>query len=101
MQIKPAGHRIVVLPDDVETTTKSGIVIATGTQELREQLAQVDGVVISMGPTCFADQPEDWCAIGDRVIFGKYSGIIREVDGKKYRIINDLDVVAVLENEDE
>lgn len=98
--INPKGHRVLVLPDAIETTTKSGIVVATGTQELREQLAQVDGVVVAMGNTCYADQPEPWCAVGDRVIFGKYSGIIREgKDGKKYRIINDLDVVGTVDKE--
>ncbi len=96
--INPKGHRILVLPDEIEVTTKSGIVVATGTQELREQLAQVDGIVVAMGNTCFSDQPEAWCAVGDRVIFGKYSGITREgKDGKRYRIINDLDVVATVE----
>jgi co-chaperonin GroES (HSP10) len=96
--IHPKGHRVLVLPDAIETKTKSGIITTTATQEFREELAQVDGVVVEMGNTCFSDQPEPWCKIGDRVIFGKYSGIIREgQDGKKYRIINDLDIVATLE----
>jgi co-chaperonin GroES (HSP10) len=96
--INPKGHRLLVLPDEVEVTTKSGIVIATGVQEFREQLAQVDGVVVAMGNTCYSDQPEPWCKVGDRIIFGKYSGIIREgKDGKKYRVINDLDCVATIE----
>jgi co-chaperonin GroES (HSP10) len=98
--IHPKGHRVLVLPDEVETTTKSGIITATGTQVLREELAQVDGIVVAMGNTCYSDQPESWCKLGDRVIFGKYSGIIRfGKDGKKYRIINDLDVVATLDKE--
>lgn len=96
--ISPKGHRLLVLPDEVETTTKSGIVVTTATQEFREQLAQVDAVVVAMGNTCYSDQPEPWCKVGDRIVFGKYSGIIREgKDGKKYRIINDLDCVATIE----
>ena len=96
--ISPKGHRLLVLPEEVETTTKSGIVVTTATQEFREQLAQVDGIVVAMGNTCYSDQPEPWCKIGDRIVFGKYSGIIREgKDGKKYRVINDLDAVAVIE----
>ena len=96
--IKPKGPRILVLPDEIEKTTASGIVITTSTSEFREQLAQVDGIVVAMGNTCFHDQPEPWCKVGDRIIFGKYSGIIREgKDGKKYRVINDLDCVATIE----
>ena len=98
--IHPKGHRVLVLPDEVETTTKTGIVLATATQEQREQLAQVDGIVVEMGNTCFHDQPEPWCKIGDRVIFGKYSGIIRKGnDGKTYRIVNDLDIVGTVTKE--
>lgn len=98
--ICPKGHRILVLPDDIETKTASGIVVTTGREVMREELAQVDGVVVAMGNTCYSDQPEPWCKLGDRVIFGKYSGIIRKgKDGKTYRIINDLDVVGTIEGD--
>ena len=96
--INPKGHRVLVLPEEIEVKTASGIITSVGTAQLREELAQVDGIVVAMGNTCYADQPEPWCAVGDRVVFGKYSGIIREgKDGKKYRVVNDLDVVATIE----
>jgi len=96
--ILPKGHRVLVLPDDVEEKTASGIVVTTGMSKLREELAQVDGIVIDLGNTCYSDQPEAWCQIGDKVVFGKYSGIIRKgKDGKTYRVINDLDVVALIQ----
>lgn len=100
--LHPKGHRLLVLPDEIETKTKSGIITTTATQEFREQLAQVDGLVVAMGSTCYADQPEPWCKVGDRIIFGKYSGIIRDGnDGKKYRFINDLDVVGTVDKKEE
>ena len=96
--IVPRGHRVLVLPDEVETKTASGIITSVGTQTMREQLAQVDGVVVAMGNTCYTDQPEPWCKVGDKVFFGKYSGIFRDgKDGLKYRVINDLDIVGTLE----
>ena len=96
--IIPQGYRILVLPDEIETKTASGIIVSVGTQEMREQLAQVDGVVVAMGDTCFNNEPSPWCKVGDRVIFGKYSGIIRKgKDEKTYRIINDDNVVATIE----
>jgi co-chaperonin GroES (HSP10) len=56
------------------------------------------GIVIELGNTCYADQPEPWCKIGDRVSFGKYSGLIYTgIDGKTYRMISDLDVVGTVE----
>lgn len=96
--ITPKGHRVLVLPNQVEEKTESGIILGTGSQLDREALAQMYGVVVAMGSTCYADQPEAWCSVGDRVSFGKYSGLIYTgVDGKKYRMINDLDVVGTVE----
>lgn len=98
--IYPKGARVLILPDEVETRTKSGIITATGSQVQREEMAQVDGIVVAMGNTCYHDQPEPWCKVGDRVVFGKYSGIFREGrDGKTYRVINDLDIVATIDEE--
>lgn len=91
--ISPCGHRVLVLPDQVETTTKSGIVVSTGTQVLRDELAQIDGTVIEIGPDC-----NGWCKVGDNIVYGKYSGLFYTgKDGLKYRIVNDDDVVAVIE----
>lgn len=99
--INPKGYRLLVLPDEVEVTTKSGIVISSGSQTQREELAQVDGVVVAMGNTCFDKELEPWCKVGDRVIFGKYSGIIRKGnDGKTYRLLNDENVVATLDEKE-
>ena len=96
--IKPKGHRVLILPDQVEETTASGIVLHTATQLDREALGAMFGVVVAMGNTCYADQPEPWCAIGERVSFGRYSGLIYTgKDEKKYRMISDLDVVAEVE----
>lgn len=98
--IVPQGWRVVVLPDKVKTETESGIVISTGSQTMREEMAQVDGIVVAMGSECYNKHETPWCKIGDKVIFGKYSGIFRKGnDGKTYRIINDEDVVATLEGE--
>lgn len=100
--INPKGYRLLVLPEEVESTTKSGIVIHTGDATKREELAQVDGIVVAMGPTCFSDQPEPWCQVGDRIIFGKYAGIIRKGnDGKTYRLLNDENVVATLDQKEQ
>ena len=93
--ITPKGHRLLILPEQVEETTASGIVRVTGTEKLREELAQVDGVVIEMGQTCFINEPRPWCKVGDTVIFAKYAGIMyKGKDGKTYRIINDDNIVA-------
>lgn len=99
--ILPRGHRILVLPEIVEEMSAGGIVINVGNDMKREELAQINGKVIAMGNTCYHDQAEPWCRVGDTVIFGKYSGLFYTGDDdKKYRIVNDLDVVAVRDKGD-
>lgn len=99
--IRPTGHILLVLPDEVETTTSSGIVLATHSQQQREEMAQTEAVVIELGNTAYQDQASPWCEVGDRVIFAKYAGTVSKGrDGRTYRLINDLDVKAILETSD-
>ena len=100
--IHPAGHRVVVLPDEIETTTEWGLVLGSKEGQAREEMAQMDGMLVAIGNTAWADQKEPFAKLGERVMFAKYKGVVRVgKDGKKYRVIDDLDVVAVLETNNE
>ena len=95
--IIPVGISILVLPDSVEQTTESGIVVSTHSQHAREELGQTDGEVVAIAAHAYYDEAPR-CKVGDRVIMASYSGMVREgLDGKKYRLIKDNDVVAILE----
>jgi co-chaperonin GroES (HSP10) len=95
--IHPKGHRVLIYPEPVETTTESGIIVSTGNNIEKERLAQLRGTVVEVGNTAWHDQPEAWVKAGDKVIFGKYSGLIYTGDDEQeYRIINDLDIVATV-----
>jgi chaperonin GroES len=96
--INPRGHRVLILPKEVEEKTASGIVIHTVSQLEREEMAQMYGVVVAVGNTAWKDQPAPFAEVGDNVIFAKYSGhVFQGNDGQKYRLINDLDIVATHE----
>jgi co-chaperonin GroES (HSP10) len=96
--IHPKGHRVLILPDPVEEVTQSGIILSVGENRDRERLAQLKGTIVELGNTAWLDQPSPWANEGDHVIFGKYSGLIYQGDDdKEYRIINDLDVVALVD----
>jgi co-chaperonin GroES (HSP10) len=96
--IHPLGHRVLVLPEFVEEKTESGIIIHHGNQLMREEMAQIKAIVVEVGTTAYNDQDSKWCKAGDRVVIGKYSGLLyKGKDEKSYRIINDLDVVAMIE----
>jgi co-chaperonin GroES (HSP10) len=98
--IRPVGHVILVLPLEVDVKSAGGIIMATAGQTRREEMGQTEATVVSLGNTAYADQAEAWCQPGDRVVFARYAGTERAgSDGKMYRLINDLDVKGVLENE--
>jgi chaperonin GroES len=98
--VRVCGHRVLVLPDEAERETKGGILLPDQTTD-REALAQIHGTLICIGPSAWADQKTGpWAKPGDRVIFGKYAGLYYDGrDGRKYRIVNDLDIVAVIDKE--
>lgn len=103
--IHPVGHRLLIKPEQFEEVSEGGIIVAVGVQVDRERLAQIRGTVIEVGSTAYQDQPVPWCKVGDKITFGKYSGLIYKgeetLDGQEYRVVNDLDVVAVHFDEEE
>lgn len=102
--IIPAGHKILVEADPIETVTESGIVL-----KVDEKLAKADinkGTLRAVGETAWKAFGPDfkgrpWAKVGDRVIFARYAGKILDdpEDGKEYRIMLDDDLVAVITGE--
>jgi co-chaperonin GroES (HSP10) len=92
----PILHRVLVLPDPVETTSKGGIIISTDPK--KERLAVETGTVISLGDTAFDEfKTEVRPTTGDRVYYAKYSGkIIKDADETEYVVLNDEDIVAII-----
>lgn len=96
--INPTGHIVLVLPEEVEVKSKAGIILTTASQTQRESMAQTEATVIALGNTAYLDQdfPGARQAIG--YSFSKYAGTMCQgQDGKTYRLINDLDVKAILD----
>lgn len=103
--IEPVIHRILVEQYDIkkhdpafEAAARMGLTIA-GKEADREQQAVDKGVVISFGPTVFRDfGGENPLAVGDEIVFARHSGKAVEdpETKKKYVVINDEDVVAIL-----
>lgn len=96
--ITPVGHRLLIQPLTLEEVSEGGIILSKETVDM-ERLAQMRGYVIEVGSSAYSDQPSAWCKVGDLITFGKYSGLIYKgketLDKLEYRVINDLDVVAI------
>lgn len=100
--INPLDMRVLVRPDPVEEVSKGGIIIIPDAVE-KEKYAQVKATLIAVGVNAWAEAkthpaftaPEP----GARVMIAKYGGVlVKGSDGEEYRIMNDEDVTAVLEN---
>lgn len=87
--IKPLADRVVVEPQEAQTKTASGIYIPDTAKEKPQQ-----GKVVAVGPGK-KDEPME-VKVGDVVLYGKYSGTEVTVEEKKYLIIKQSDILAII-----
>jgi co-chaperonin GroES (HSP10) len=93
----PVGERILILVDEIPEQTKGGIYF-TDDQISKEKMSQTVGTLVAVGDQAWSDYAKPWAKVGDRVIFAKYQGMMHDgKDGKAYRLLNDKDLVAVIE----
>jgi len=94
MALQPVGDRILVRVLDAEEKTKGGIVLPDTAKEKPQQ-----GEVIAVGKGKVLDdgqmKPLE-VKIGDKVLFGKYSGTEISHEGEDYLILKEEDVLAVV-----
>lgn len=88
MKIRPVGKRLLVKPAEVPTTSPSGLIAIPDTAKV----IPISGKVISLGPDVTSEILE-----GDEVIYGKYAGTAVEMDGEKFLLLNEDDVIGVEE----
>ena len=87
--IKPLADRVLVEHKEAETKTASGLYIPDTAKEKPQE-----GKVIAAGPGK-KDEPME-VKVGDEVIYGKYAGTEVTVEGKKYLIVKQSDILAIL-----
>ncbi|MBQ0045156.1 MAG: co-chaperone GroES [Bacteroidales bacterium] len=87
--IKPLADRVLVEPKEAETKTAGGLIIPDTAKEKPQQ-----GVVIAAGPGK-KDEPME-VKVGDTVLYGKYAGTEVALDGVKYLIMKQSDILATL-----
>ena len=87
--IKPLADRVVIEPKEAETKTESGLYIPDSAKEKPQQ-----GKIVAAGPGK-KDEPME-VKPGDVVLYGKYAGTEVTVDGVKYLIVKQSDILAIL-----
>ena len=93
MNIKPLADRVVIKMLEAEETTKSGIILA-GTAKEKPQIAEV----VAVGPGGVVDGKEVTMQVKvkDHVLYSKYAGTEVELDGNKYIVVKQSDILAVI-----
>ena len=95
MKIRPLHDRVVVKRMEEESTSPGGIVIPDSAAE-----KPIKGEVIAVGNGKITDSGELRALdlnVGDKVLFGKYSGTEVKVDGDELLVMREDDIMAVIE----
>ena len=94
LKIKPLGDRIVVKPMEAEEKTKGGIILPDTVKE-----KPVEGTIVAAGPGRKSDDGkivEMEVKVGEKILYGKYSGTEVTIDGDEYLIMRERDIFAIV-----
>ena len=94
MKVKPLYDRLVVKRLEEEEKTKGGIIIPDAAKEKPQEgrvIAVGDGKVLENGQKSPLS-----VKVGDKILFGKYSGTEIKIDGDEHLILREDDVLAIV-----
>jgi chaperonin GroES len=95
MKLRPLHDRVIIKRMDNETKTASGIVLPDSATEKPDQ-----GEVLAIGDGKVGDDGKVRplaVKVGDKVLFGKYSGQAVKLDGDEVMVMREEDIMAVVE----
>ena len=98
LNLKPLGDRVIVEPIEKEEMTPTGIYVPETAKEKPQE-----GTVLAAGNGRLNEEtgkrtPME-VTVGDRVIYQKYAGTEVKIDNKKYLILSEKDILAVVQTE--
>ena len=96
MKVKPLQDRLVIKRLEEEEKTKGGIIIPDAAKEKPQEgrvIAVGEGKVLESGQRSPVS-----VKVGDKILFGKYSGTEIKIDGEEHLILREDDVLAIIED---
>jgi len=94
INLKPLADRVVIKPAEAEEKTAGGIILPDTVKE-----KPVEGTVVATGPGKVADDGtivKMEVKVGDKVLYGKYSGTEVTIKGVEYLIMRESDIFGIL-----
>lgn len=92
-KIQPLGDRIMVKVLDAEEVTKGGIVLP---DTAKEKPQQAEVIAVGKGKVQDGKTIAPEVKIGDKILFGRYSGSELSVEGEEYLMLKEDDIVAIV-----
>jgi chaperonin GroES len=93
-KIQPLGDRVIVKAAEAEEKTKGGIILPDTAKE-----KPIEGTVIAVGDGKIDDAGKKvpmTVKVGDKVLYGKYSGTEVRVDDEEYLIMRESDIFGII-----
>ncbi|MCL5031572.1 MAG: co-chaperone GroES [Bacteroidetes bacterium] len=94
MNLKPLADRVIIKPSEAEEKTKGGIILPDTAKE-----KPIEGTVVAIGPGKTSEDGKFVkleVKVGDKVLYGKYSGTEVIVEGEEYLIMRESDIFAII-----
>jgi len=98
MKLIPLFDRVVIKPEIQTTTTKSGIVLPSTSQE-RPQMGKV--IAVGSGMDIDANNIGMQVRVGDIVLFNKFAGSEVKIENETLLVIRQIDLIAIMEETNE
>lgn len=95
LNLRPLGERVIIQALPQEEKTKSGIFLPDTAKEKPNQ-----GEVVAVGPGRITDDGKTISMnvkVGDKVLYGKYSGQEVKIEGEEFLIVKESDIYAVVQ----
>jgi chaperonin GroES len=97
LKLRPLADRVIVEPLEDELKTASGLLLPETAKDKPQE-----GLVVAAGPGRWDEKGEKrvemQVSVDDKVIFARYSGTEIKLEDKKYLILSEKDILAVLES---
>ena len=94
INLTPLADRVIIKPSEAEEKTKGGIILPDTAKE-----KPIEGTIVAAGPGKVTDDGKTvklGVKIGDKVLYGKYSGTEVTVEGEEYLIMRESDIFAIV-----
>jgi chaperonin GroES len=94
INVRPLGDRVIIKALPQESMTKGGVILPDSAKEKPQQgevVAVGNGKVLDSGTKLNMD-----VKVGDKVLYGKYSGTEIKIDGEDYLIVKESEVLCIL-----